>query len=69
MCLIKVFVLFCRVYFEILISYFFLQVFLDCLDEFVMFDEFLYQEIIENVDIEEDDDDDGCQSVFDDNGI
>lgn len=68
-CLIKVPALPCRVYFEILTSYFFLQVFPDCSDEPVTLDEPSYQETTENADTEEDDDDDGCQSAFDDNGI
>lgn len=49
-------------------SFFFLQVFPDSSDEPVTLDEPSHQETTENADIEEDDDD-GCQSAFDDNGI
>lgn len=49
-------------------DFFFLQVFPDSSDEPVTLDEPSHQETTENADIEEDDDD-GCQSAFDDNGI
>lgn len=53
-----------RLYFEILNDIFFP----DSSDEPVTLDEPSHQETTENADIEEDDDD-GCQSAFDDNGI